>query len=128
MSQHPLQYVVENKSFIESLVQKYGTPLYLYSGNRIKNNLQRLSKVLNNHLPNNQIYYAVKANSNPHIISFMESIYPDLGCDCSSPGKLFVANKTGIPPARCIYTGNYESRDDLKTALDSGYHLNLDDI
>ena len=128
MSQHPLQYVVENKSFIESLVQKYGTPLYLYSGNRIKNNLQRLSKVLNNHLPNNQIYYAVKANSNPHLISFMKSIYPDLGCDCSSPGELFVANKTGIPPAQCIYTGNYESRDDLKTALDSGCHINLDDI
>jgi len=128
MSQHPLQYMVENKPFLESLVKKYGTPLYLYSGTRIKNNLQRLSKVLNNHLPKNQIYYAVKANSNPHVISFMKSIYPNLGCDCSSPGELFVANKTGIPPERCLYTGNYESRDDLKTALDSGCHINLDDI
>ncbi len=128
MSQHPLQYMVENKPFLESMVKKYGTPLYLYSGTRIKNNLQRLSKVLNNHLPKNQIYYAVKANNNPHLISFMKSIYPNLGCDCSSPGELFVANKTGIPPERCLYTGNYESRDDLKTALDSGCHINLDDI
>ena len=102
MSQHPLQYVVENKSFLESLVQKYGTPLYLYSGDRIKNNLQQLSGALNDHLPKNQIYYAVKANSNPHVISFMKSIYPNLGCDCSSPGELFVAKKTGISSARCL--------------------------
>ena len=128
MSQHPLHYVVENKSFLESLVQKYGTPLYLYSGPRIKNNLLRLSGALNSYLPKNQIYYAVKANSNPHLISFMKSIYPELGCDCSSPGELFVANKTGVASERCLYTGNYESQDDLKAALDSGCHINLDDI
>ncbi|SVA23591.1 uncharacterized protein METZ01_LOCUS76445 [marine metagenome] len=128
MIQHPLQYVVKNKSLLASIAQKYGTPLYLYSGDRIKDNLQHLSGALNDHFQKNQIYYAVKANSNPHLIGFMKSIYPNLGCDCSSPGELFVANKTGISSARCLYTGNYESQDDLKAALDSGCHINLDDI
>ncbi|MBH11093.1 MAG: diaminopimelate decarboxylase [Candidatus Marinimicrobia bacterium] len=127
MKKHPLQYIVENNSFLESIVKKFGTPLYLYSGNRIKNNLNRLSEALNKHLPKNQIYYAVKANSNPNLISFMKSIYPNLGCDCSSPGELFVAKKTGISSDRCLYTGNYESLDDLEFALDSGCNINLDD-
>ena len=128
MSQHPLGSLIENKPLLESIAEEYGTPLYLYSGDRIKNNLDRLSTSLNDHFEKNQIYFAVKANSNPHLISFMKINYPDLGCDCSSPGELFVANKTGIPAERCLYTGNYESSDDLKAALGSGCHINLDDI
>ena len=128
MSQHPLRSLIENKPLLESIAEEYGTPLYLYSGDRIKNNLDRLSTSLNDHFEKNQIYFAVKANSNPHLISFMRSIYPDLGCDCSSPGELFVSNKTGIPSEKCLYTGNYESSDDLRVALGSGCHINLDDI
>ena len=128
MSQHPLRSLIENKPLLESIAEEYGTPLYLYSGDRIKNNLDRLSTSLNDHFEKNQIYFAVKANSNPHLISFMKINYPDLGCDCSSPGELFVANKTGIPTKKCLYTGNYESSDDLKAALGSGCHINLDDI
>ena len=128
MIQHPLISLTEDKTLLGSIAEEYGTPLYIYSGNRIKNNIDRLSTALNKHLRKNQIYFAVKANSNPHLISFMRSIYPDLGCDCSSPGELFVSNKTGIPSERCLYTGNYESSDDLRVALESGCHINLDDI
>ena len=128
MTQHPLISLTEDKALLGSIAEEYGTPLYIYSGNRIKNNIDRLSTALNKHLKKNQIYFAVKANSNPHLISYMRSIYPDLGCDCSSPGELFVSNKTGIPSERCLYTGNYESSDDLRVALGSGCHINLDDI
>ena len=128
MIQHPLISLTEDKTLLGSIAEEYGTPLYIYSGNRIKNNIDRLSTALNKHLKKNQIYFAVKANSNPHLISYMRSIYPDLGCDCSSPGELFISNKTGIPSERCLYTGNYESSDDLRVALGSGCHINLDDI
>ena len=128
MIQHPLISLTEDKTLLGSIAEEYGTPLYIYSGNRIKNNIDRLSTALNKHLKKNQIYFAVKANSNPHLISYMRSIYPDLGCDCSSPGELFVSNKTGIPSERCLYTGNYESSNDLRVALESGCHINLDDI
>ena len=128
MIQHPLISLTEDKTLLGSIAEEYGTPLYIYSGNRIKNNIDRLSTALNKHLRKNQIYFAVKANSNPHLISYMRSIYPDLGCDCSSPGELFVSNRTGVPSERCLYTGNYESSDDLRVALGSGCHINLDDI
>ena len=44
------------------------------------------------------------------------------------PRELFVTEKAGIDPTRCIYTGNYESTYDLKIALEKGAYLNLDDI
>ena len=128
MIQHPLISLTEDKTLLGSIAEEYGTPLYIYSGNRIKNNIDRLSTALNKHLKKTQIYFAVKANSNPHLISYMRSIYPDLGCDCSSPGELFVSNRTGVPSEKCLYTGNYESSDDLRVALGSGCHINLDDI
>ena len=128
MIQHPLISLTEDKTLLGSIAEEYGTPLYIYSGNRIKNNIDRLSTALNKHLKKSQIYFAVKANSNPHLISYMRSIYPDLGCDCSSPGELFVSNRTGVPSEKCLYTGNYESSDDLRVALGSGCHINLDDI
>ena len=52
---------------------------------------------------------------------------PQLGADCSSPGEIYVAEKAGINTKNCIYTGNYESMEDLTVALGKGCYLNLDD-
>ena len=128
MPHHPLQYIVEDKTLIDSIAEKYGTPLYIYSEKRLKENLYRLSEAIGNNFKNHQIYYAVKANGNPNLVSYMKSIYPKIGCDCSSPGELHVAKLTGISGQRCLYTGNYESNDDLEVALKSGSHINLDGI
>ena len=98
MIQHPLISLTEDKTLLGSIAEEYGTPLYIYSGNRIKNNIDRLSTALNKHLKKNQIYFAVKANSNPHLISYMRSIYPDLGCDCSSPTVTIGRNPTISAP------------------------------
>ena len=53
MIQHPLISLTEDKTLLGSIAEEYGTPLYIYSGNRIKNNIDRLSTALNNHLKKN---------------------------------------------------------------------------
>jgi len=50
-----------------------------------------------------------------------------LGADCSSPGELLAAERARIPMKNCVYTGNYESMDDLQSAVNSGCEINLDD-
>ena len=77
---------------------------------------------------NYQIYYAVKANSNINIIKILKNEFNDLGCDCSSPGELFAAEKANVSMSNCVYTGNYESIEDLKTAFNAGAEINLDDL
>ncbi len=50
-----------------------------------------------------------------------------LYADCSSPGEVFLAQKAGFDLSLSTYTGNYESREDLETALKAGMIINLDD-
>ncbi len=125
---HPLLSLISDRERMESLASEFGTPLYLYDGDRLQQNVRRLDGAIAEHLADHLICYALKANSNPHLISLMKSAVPSLGADCSSPGELFIAKKVGIAPKRCIYTGNYESVDELKNALHYGAHLNLDDL
>ena len=128
MNNHPLSSLISNQSLLEKIAKKFGTPLYVYSEDRLKENISRLSNAIRNSFKNHQIYYAVKANSNIHIISTLKESLNDLGCDCSSPGELYAAKKSGVEMSDCVYTGNYESIDDLKTAYESGCEINLDDL
>jgi diaminopimelate decarboxylase len=124
---HPLLNLVKNYDLLEGLAHTYGTPLYLYSRERIQENLMRMDRALNDHFSRYRICYAIKANNNPNLLRTMKTILPSLGGDCSSPGEIQVAKKAGLRPEECIYTGNYESREELKYALSTKCHLNLDD-
>ena len=66
--------------------------------------------------------------NNPNIIRALKSEIPSLGADCSSPGELYAAKLGGISSNDCIFTGNYESQEDLEIAFKQKAHINLDDI
>ena len=128
MNKHPLSNLISNQDLLKKIAEQFGTPVYVYSENRLKANMSRLSTAIGNSFKNHQIYYAVKANSNIHIIATLKEALHNLGCDCSSPGELYAAKKSGIDLSNSVYTGNYESIEDLKTAYKSDCEINLDDI
>ena len=128
MAKHPLIDLIKDKSIFTSLADQYGTPTYIYSKNRLIHNIKRLDNVLCDNFDTYHICYTIKANSNPHLIKVLKNAIPSIGADCASPGEIYVAKKGGIKGNQCIYTGNYESPDDLKFALENGVHINLDDI
>ena len=128
MINHPLSELLSQTKFLENIADQYGTPLYVYSKSRLEENINRLFNAINKSFNNYQIYYAVKANSNIQIIRTLKNEFNDLGCDCSSPGELFAATKAGLNMSECVYTGNYESLEDLQIAYDSGSEINLDDL
>ena len=57
-------------SLIE-LAETYGTPLYVYSENRIRDNYKRLVNAYSKRYPKFAVYYAIKANNHPAIISIL---------------------------------------------------------
>ena len=128
MKRHPLYYLIQNSALMTSLAKNYGTPLYIYSEKRLLENLDRLNNALKTNFNKYHICYALKANSNPALIMKMKNHLTSLGADCSSPGELHAAKLGGIDHHECIYTGNYESQEDLQAAYNSGCHINLDDI
>ena len=124
---HPLKQLISNSDLMESLAKEYGTPLYVYDANRIINNVNILKTGLSKYFHKSHICYAVKSNSNPHLLKTMLKTCSDMGGDCSSPGDIYAAELAGMNLSKCIYTGNYESPNDLLKALDKGCNINLDD-
>ena len=120
MNTHPLRELIKNAKLMSGIRQSYGTPTYIYVKGQIEHNVNRLKNTLATYFNKSHICYAVKANSNPHLLRLMKSVHPALGGDCSSPGEIYAAKLSGIDPKDCIYTGNYESNSDIAIALDKG--------
>ena len=85
-----------------------------------------MNDAFTSHYENTKIHFSVKANSNINVLK----IFNEIGCgaDCSSPYEYYYAKKAGFTKDRILYTGNYESPEDLKAVANEGLMLNLDDI
>ena len=125
---HPLLNLVKNKKLFTRVFKDFGSPTYVYSKEQLVRNISAINKALKANFKKFQICYTIKANSNPHIIKVLKSEIAHLGADCSSPGEIYAAGLGGIRPNDCIFTGNYESNDDLDYAYKKNVHINLDDI
>jgi diaminopimelate decarboxylase len=111
---------------IKKLAEDFGTPLYAYDKSRITENYKNLENAFKKYYDKTKIHFSVKANSNINILKK----FADIGCgaDCSSPVELFLARKAGFNTDEILYTGNYESIEDLEAVTESGVTVNLDDI
>ncbi len=108
-----------NQLFVEEipatdLAEKYGTPLYVYSGNQISRNLKQLQKAFSV-IPGTRILYALKANSNPELLRLISSM--GAGADTVSAGEIFVALKSGFPPPMISLAGVGKTDRDIDFAL-----------
>ena len=111
---------------IREIANKFGTPLYVYDKSRIVGNYNRLYEAFSKYFEKFKIHYSVKANSNLHILEIMKNL--GAGIDCSSPFELKLALLVGFQPEEIVYTGNYESLEDLEFVSQQNVRINLDDI
>ena len=79
-----------NKNFFiekikaQNIAKKFGTPIYVYSYKRLKDNIERFKKNFKSFSP--IICFAVKANSNVNLIKEIKKL--GLGADVVSMGEL----------------------------------------
>jgi len=105
----------EEKS-IQDLTQKYGTPLYVYSKNMVKEKFKATDEAFSS--VNHTICYAMKANSNMEILKLMSSL--GSGGDVVSGGELYLALKAGIPANKIVYASVGKTDDEIKFAIEKG--------
>ena len=98
---------------MSSLVEKYGTPLYIYDNNIIKKRCQVLREALPENL---KIYFAVKANPNLEIIRLMSELYD--GFDVASAGEAEQVIKAGVSPERISFAGPGKTVAELRYVID----------
>ncbi len=115
---------------LEALCRRYGTPLFVYRPERIRENLARLHNAFKkggfeNHY---KIHYAMKANRFPPLLKFIRKTGL-CGIDACSPNEVDLALKCGFKPSDISYTGTSLSEDDLRRlGRVKNLHINLDSV
>jgi diaminopimelate decarboxylase len=105
----------------DDLIKQFGSPLYVYDEEIIKNRVESLI----NAIPYSplRIHYAVKANTNLHILK----IFNSEGCyvDTVSPSEIEISLKAGFEPSKILFTGVNLTENDMGFAMERGVMLNI---
>lgn len=101
---------------VAEIAAAYGTPLYLHSRRTCRENFNTIDHAFVS-WPH-QICFALKANSNPHILRDFAAL--GCGADVVSGGELHLALQAGIPPKKIVFAGVGKRDDEIVSGLDAG--------
>lgn len=109
---------------LQSIARQFGTPLYVYHAERIKEQYDNLLTAFDG--VDTKFFYAAKALTNINILKYILSI----GCniDCSSVNEVKLAIKAGFEPQNILYTSNNIAFEEIEEAKNIGVHINIDSI
>ena len=106
------------------LAGRFGTPLYVTSEDRIRENFSRLSGALTAHYPKVRILYAAKANGNLAVFKILASM--GAGADVFSAGEVALALAAGMRPESLLFNGSSKTPADLALAVEKGIRVSVD--
>lgn len=101
---------------VESIVQQYGTPCYIYSRATFERHWQAFDDALKGH--DHLVCYAVKANSNLAVLNILARL--GSGFDIVSLGELERVIAAGGDPAKVVFSGVGKRADEMRRALEVG--------
>jgi diaminopimelate decarboxylase len=108
----------------EELAARFGTPLYVYDAAVIRRQMERVTRAFAG-LPFRP-FYAMKANGNLAILRMLRE--GGFGCDCVSPGEIFLAMRAGFTPEQIWFTCSNVSDDDLRAIPDPRIVVNVNSL
>ncbi|MBR9922672.1 MAG: diaminopimelate decarboxylase [Bacteroidetes bacterium] len=106
------------------LVEKYGSPLYVYDGERIESQYKRLQTAFP--VKDLRIHYACKALTNINILRLLKHL--GAGLDTVSIQEVWIGLKAGFAPNDILYTPNCVSMEEINMAVEAGVRVNIDNI
>lgn len=109
------------------LIRKYDSPLFVFSGPRIRSNIDRLKRAADSVHHPIRFFYASKANSN--MAALKTVLDSGIDVEVNSGGELFKALRIGFQPNQIIFNGTSKSAGELDDAVRAGiYAINVDSI
>ena len=107
----------EGKLFIdevslEDIAKEYGTPVYVYSGSKLKENL---NGYLSSVREQDKVCYSVKSNSNIHLLELLADL--GSGFDVVSGNELRKCLEAGAKPEDIVFSGVGKTEEELVLAI-----------
>jgi len=113
-----------SQEYLISLAEKFGTPLYVYHAEKIKEQYQKLKTAFSG--SNTLFFYACKALTNINILKYICGLGANV--DCSSVNEVKLALYAGFPAERILYTSNGIAFDEIEEARSLGVIINIDSL
>ncbi len=107
-----------------NIAEQYGTPLYVYHAEKIKEQFGKLQKAFSN--TDTIFFYACKALTNVNILRYIRNLGANV--DCSSINEVKLALHAGFPTSRILYTSNGIDFDEIREARELGVYINIDSL
>ncbi len=117
--EYQIQGVVLNE-----LVKTYGSPLYVYNGEKIKTQVKALQEAFSS--VKLKIKYATKALSNINILKLMKQA--GTGVDAVSIEEVKLCMHAGFTAEEIMFTPNSVSFHEIQEAVKLGVMINIDNI
>lgn len=110
---------------VVNLVREYGSPLFVFSEDRIRANLERLRREALSVHPRVKICYAAKANSLLGLLRVVRESGADI--EVNSGGELYKALRAGFRGDQIVFNGVSKTAEELSEAMVAGvYAINVD--
>lgn len=128
MDQRPVTFDTDNetKNYYQRLIAQHGSPLLVYD----PSTLEQRYKALQSALPNVELFYAVKAHPDSHIINTIDKLGGNF--DIASSGEMDLLLQHQISGRRTIHTHPIKKDKEIRDALRFGATTfvvdNLDEI
>ena len=108
----------------EDLAQEYGTPLYVYNENVLRESMRDVSNIITSYPY--RANFSMKANSNPEILKLV--LDEGLNADAMSDNEIRILQYAGFPSDRIFFVPNNVSIDEIKFAVDNNIIVSLDSL
>ncbi|HEX8545531.1 MAG TPA: diaminopimelate decarboxylase [Cytophagaceae bacterium] len=120
---------LDNKTDIQGvklvdMAQEFGTPLYVYDGEKIISQFNTLKKAFSN--VNVKIKYAAKALTNQAILKLLRKA--GSGIDVVSIQEMHLGLKAGFDNKNIMFTPSCADFDEIKEAVSHGVTINVDSL
>src|SRR3989338_2996091 len=108
----------------KTLARKFGTPLYVYEAEKIRQQYFSLVKYIKYKKLN--IHYACKANTNILVLKLLRRLGAKI--ETVSSGEILLALKVGFRTEDIIYTSTSMSREEMQFVVKKKIKVNLDSL
>ena len=118
------QQVKLNREQIKVLLEKYGSPLYIYDETILRERCREMLQLstYQHFRPN----YSAKANTNVELLKIIKS--EGLSVDAMSPGEILLEEAAGFQPEEILFISNNVDDKEMQFAIEKKIAISVDSL